>query len=1404
MRKIFLVLLVMCALVVAKSYSTEPFGNPMMKFRTQNNGFRHNLFGAGGPDAYGYRWVDNDTVAPGAPVFRWIDISGVGTPVTGLGDDMVAGPFNLGFNFPYYWYRVSSFYLSSNGYIAFGDNFNAAATFANSFPNTNRPNNTVAPLMSDFDFTAGTPSCYYWTNVANDTCVISYQNVQWWNQPTSCCSLQIILSKPDSSITFQYKKIIGDSAYYAATEGLVVGIENFIGNVGLTYQFNAIPVQDSLHDNLAVKFYPPVTSSYQANDVSIWNAINQNSGGFFVFQDSSKTMWANIINSGTTTVTNCSCSVRIIDADNNVIYNQTSVIPSMVPGARDSVVFSPVWTPTNLGLYRTIFKATIADDIFRGNDSVVVETHVVTYPTELAFDDGEASQGTSWNGASGGYAVKFYPPGYPCRINGAKVSLYTNRTVAIPCTILVYLADGPDGSPGTVIARKNLSISSSQSKWYRLLMDTTINSGAFFVAVIQGDSGLLYNEDGTPPISAQTWEYTGTFAPSRNLNDYDVMMRALVGYVPLNNDVTTEQITSPLSMLAPGTIVSPQALIGNFGILNQPTIPVFMKIDSAGTNIYSGHDTISINSGEEDYANFSPQWTSGPAGNAYDITVYTTLGTDQDLSNDTIKSFVSSFTVTTWMYGKFRTINPTIDGDVQTAEWADATQYDISDMLGQRGTAMRLGSAYMWIKHDHNFVYVAATTPLDTSDTNADELGLYLDENRSSSWSTDSSEGNYWVRNCPSPIPDSLTYRAILSTTPTTYRFPDPVSGSVICCSKTNGYMQYEVAIPKGTAKDQITNARTDSTMMRLWAFALGSPNDWYGYWPQTVPGAQTWNPTAYGILVLRRPPTCDVGATNIIEPTGSVSQGLYVTPKAAVKDYSGYGSASVPVIYTITMEVGPGEYDTVYIDTAFVALDMNQEDTVEFASFHATVDIGTYLTEAKTVWVRDTGICTANDVATSSFEVTSPAAPSWTRLADILTGVAGKFVKDGGALVAAGGTKDGDVIYGFRGKSREFYSYTPNTWISEDSIPNGVKVTDPTKINKKVVAKGASMCFDGNHTIYATKGNGVPEFWAYEMTSDVGWTAKAFVPVPKGLKGGTSIIWFNGKVYLLAGNQKKTDPNNFFVYEPAGNIWTPLASLGLGPKTKVWKDGACITEVNGVIYAMKSNDKPNYFFSYDTGLNTWTQLTNDSIPPFDSLLTNGVGKLKKIYVKDGAAMVNDGSVIYATKGGGYNFVWKYTPGVGWSRSDSVPRLDKKSVVKTGGAMAYLNNAIYLLKGNNKLEFWSYYPVFLKNAVVTSGITEISSGVMTEKSVQPLRFSFSANPNPLSRMTTIRYTTPISSRVAIKLYNTTGRLIQTVYNGYLDAGSYSSTLLTTKISNGIYFLRYEDATNRADVKLIVQ
>jgi len=493
--------------------------------------------GAGGPDAYGYRWIDNDTSGPSnVPIFTWKDISTVGTRVTGLGDDNVVGPFPIGFNFPYYWYKVNSFYICSNGYIAFGDNVMDASPFAN-LPNPARPNNVVAPLMSDFDFSSVDPGdtarCFYWTNAANDTCIISYINLRWWydNHAQSAatrCTFQIILAKYDSSITYQYKKIVGAPYNGWSPTYNTTGIENITGTVGLSYLNGLLPSQNTLHETLAVKFYPPATTSYQVTDVGIWNAMSDNSGGLFLYNNTPKTMWAKVKNSGNQPVTSCSVFCRVRNSANTIIYSSSALILSMTVGQLDSIAFIPDWTPTTNGTYRSVFRTKITGDIFPPNDSVIIETPVVTYPAELMFDNGVVGSASYWTGTGGGYGMKFIPPKYPCRITGAKANLQYNAT-PVTCTIFVFKADGPGGTPGTVLGRGNVSVSASTPAWYQINLDQTINSGAFFVGVVSsGYQTPSYCIDTAPPFSNQTWEYTGVWAPYREASENDVLIRALV------------------------------------------------------------------------------------------------------------------------------------------------------------------------------------------------------------------------------------------------------------------------------------------------------------------------------------------------------------------------------------------------------------------------------------------------------------------------------------------------------------------------------------------------------------------------------------------------------------------------------------------------------------------------------------------------------------------------------------------------------------------------------------------------------------------------------------------------------------------------------------------------------------
>ncbi len=1079
------------------------------------------------------------------------------------------------------------------------------------------------------------------------------------------------------------------------------------------------------------------------------------------------------------------------------VYNDVDQVTTraLVFGDTNLITFSPQWqAPGVLGIYTVKVWIELAGDENPGNDTLTMTIDVTNWINYADFN----GAGYFYSDLAGEKATNFVPRELgvipPVTIESVYAQFYdaTNHTQSPSPTrdslikFKIYNSDGITLLYESDTIRLPVVANSRYSIIYGLNTPVAITGAHYYVSVVpHGDSNpKLLSDD-----SSQGRSFSGEPGSWTVNSSGEWHIASFVNWTPRNNDASTISIAAPTTMVTPLVSMNPKALIANYGFNDQTTIPVNCKIDSAGSTIYAGTASAALISGDTVTVSFNPTWTPGPAGAVYDITMYTSLGTDEYLNNDTITGFTSSYVATTVINSNYTTTPPNIDGDIQPSEWSDVEQNDISDILGRSGVVSYAGSAYLWVKHDANNVYFACAMPHATTSDTSDQLGIYLDENNDGVWATDSSEGNYWLVNVD-PGTDYIEYRCHPFTNPSVWA--TLVSGAQINANLTNGYMQFEASIPIGSFKEYI-NANPNGDTLGFWMYADDNPTSrYYGWWSQYT-AADSWSSaSAYGKLILRNP--ADVGVDAILAPAGTLFQGEQVMPSAIIQNNGPLSTSIFPVIFTIN-EQKAGEY----IDTVMLSLDPGQIDTVEFDPYTAST-ISIFATQVQVVLPGD-GVPGNDIMAGSGFEVTLPPAAFWQRKADIPTAVSGKGVKDGGSLVGVSSGKTNN-LYAFRGnKSNEFYKWTPNTWNAKCTLAYGLKPLipiDSTKINKKRVGKGGSLCYDGNDIIYATKGNSTTEFWAYSISGNT-WTAKAFVTVPKALKGGTSIVYLNGKVYLLAGNQKKTDLNNFYVYDVASNIWTAGAPITLGPSIKVFKDGSCITELNGDIYALKGGDKGNYFYAYDTATTIWS--VSDSMPLGDSLL----GKWKKkLLVKDGAAMTNDGNTIYMIKGGGYNVFWKYVPASGWSRFESIPRFDKKSVPKTGAAITCVGGYIYLLKGNNTIEMWSYGPLYGDKVVTNTPVTRTNTAVMTENTTTTHTFSFDVTPNPFSKLTTVRYTVPVAGNVSVKLYSTTGRLITTVYDGYLNEGNHTTNLMITNISNGVYFLRYEDKTNRAEIKLIVK
>jgi hypothetical protein len=203
--------------------------------------------GHGGPDVFGHMWIDSDEA--GGPTYSWVDISGVGTPIT-LADDNNSGPYTIGFNFPFYQNTYSSVYINSNGVVGFTSL--VAGSNGTNLPNTGTPNDIIALWWDDMD-PPHQGNVYYYADAANHRFIVSYVNIGFYygTGATGSLTMQAILYE-DGNIVFQYGTMTPGS-YSTGLNGGTIGIENSDASIGLQVVYNAA----YLHSNMAIAFTVP-------------------------------------------------------------------------------------------------------------------------------------------------------------------------------------------------------------------------------------------------------------------------------------------------------------------------------------------------------------------------------------------------------------------------------------------------------------------------------------------------------------------------------------------------------------------------------------------------------------------------------------------------------------------------------------------------------------------------------------------------------------------------------------------------------------------------------------------------------------------------------------------------------------------------------------------------------------------------------------------------------------------------------------------------------------------------------------------------------------------------------------------------------------------------------------------
>ncbi|MEA4883951.1 MAG: PKD domain-containing protein [Clostridia bacterium] len=203
--------------------------------------------GAGGPDAFGYMWKDSD--AAGGPVFDWVEISGVGTQLSGLTDDEYVD-VALPWAFPFYGQTRTSVKVNANGHLTFGAT--GSMPYSNDpIPNPRLPNDLMAVYWDDLR-PAGAPAgggVFQYYDAANDRFIVEYNQAPRYYTNGSY-TFQVILY-PNGTIIYQYLDMTFSSASYAK-DG-TVGIENGAGDDGLQILYNTAGY---MKNGLAIKIWP--------------------------------------------------------------------------------------------------------------------------------------------------------------------------------------------------------------------------------------------------------------------------------------------------------------------------------------------------------------------------------------------------------------------------------------------------------------------------------------------------------------------------------------------------------------------------------------------------------------------------------------------------------------------------------------------------------------------------------------------------------------------------------------------------------------------------------------------------------------------------------------------------------------------------------------------------------------------------------------------------------------------------------------------------------------------------------------------------------------------------------------------------------------------------------------------
>lgn len=281
------------------------------------------------------------------------------------------------------------------------------------------------------------------------------------------------------------------------------------------------------------------------------------------------------------------------------------------------------------------------------------------------------------------------------------------------------------------------------------------------------------------------------------------------------------------------------------------------------------------------------------------------------------------------------------------------------------------------------------------------------------------------------------------------------------------------------------------------------------------------------------------------------------------------------------------------------------------------------------------------------------------------------------------------------------------NTWIH---MPK----PSPTPSNLST-GNGAALTYPGGgNLIYALRGAGQTNFWAYDVTTNA-WTV---LPVaPATVYGGGSLTSYMNAgfpdIYALRG----VDTNTFWIYKvtnlsTGAGSWNPLGVPAVKLGTVVSSGGSLTIDNTGTNIYASTGRSTNEIYRYNIAGDTWTNTSPLGAPlALPSPLFMGTSNYNE--ARAGIAFTatgpSGGPELFAVTGGGNSgssfaspvffggliFRYPLTSGTNvgtWPISYTPPKQPSSDkTIYYGGALTSADaDSIFAFRGGNTDEFWRY------------------------------------------------------------------------------------------------------------------